>query len=276
MVNFVMNLYLYFLGAKTLKRTATRLRIFVGSAAGAALSILLLLLPGVPVWFRRFAGPMAVSMATTAVIYRLKNVEAVFRTTGYLLVYAFVFGGIMKFLLAELPSLKGKQNSVWYILGMGMIGYQAVAWWLEQAAGKKAAEICRVRLSGYDREVELDALVDTGNSLREPVSGKPVSVVDEEVLERFPELKLPEKLKVIPYHSVGKANGMLEGYEVPLLSVRVEGECIQWQKVIVGISKNRISAGGRYQMILHPDLCSEASRMKGTAFDVQKTRRECR
>ena len=131
-----------------------------------------------------------------------------------------------------------------------------------------------MRLCGYEDEIEVNALIETGNSLREPVSGKPVSVVEEEMLGRLSGIKIPEKLKVIPYHSVGKSNGIMEGYEIPEMIIEDEGENLRWQKVIVGISKNKISANGRYQMILHPDLCNETSGQKRAAFDNQKTRRE--
>ncbi|MBR6770806.1 MAG: sigma-E processing peptidase SpoIIGA [Lachnospiraceae bacterium] len=263
LVNFVMNLYLYFLAAKTLKRTVTRSRIFIGSAVAAVIPILLLLLPGFPIWLKRFVGPVVISMVTTTVIFRLKTIETVFRITGYLMIYALVFGGMMKFLLSGFSFLAERQKNVWYILGMGMIGYQVAAWWLEQTSGKQTTEICKVRLCGYGREMEVEALIDTGNSLREPISGKPVSIVDKEVLDRFPELRIPEKLKVIPYHSVGKTNGIMEGYEIPELLVKISGESIPWQGAVVAISKNGISADRRYQMILHPDLCKEASKKRG-------------
>lgn len=97
--------------------------------------------------------------------------------------------------------------------------------------------------------------MDTGNSLREPVSGRPVSVVEEECFLKLSGIKAPEKLKAIPYHSVGRDNGIMEGYEVPEIIIKGREENIRWQKVIVGISRNKISASGKYQMILHPDLC---------------------
>lgn len=257
-MNFIMNLYLYTLAAKTLKRTATRVRIIGGSAVSAVLSVLFLLIPGMPVFIKRFAGPVLVSMVSTAAVFRLKDIRSVCRITGYLYVYAFVFGGVMKFLFSAVPFLRSRQESMWYILGAGIIAYQAVSWWIAQA-GKKKTNLCRVRLCTDGGEVELCALVDTGNSLREPISGRPVSVVEAEVLDSLPGVRIPEKLKAIPYHSVGRSNGIMEGYEIPEMIVLKEEEKIRWQKVIVGISRNRISADGRYQMILHPELCSETS-----------------
>lgn len=269
-----MNLYLYTLAAGTLKRTATRIRVIGGSAAGAALFTLLLPAPGIPVFIKRFVGPMIVSMAVTAMIFKLKQFKVIFKVTGYLFIYAFALGGIMNFLFSAIPFLYNRQKNMWYILGAGMAGYYIVSWWLAQFKNKSKKNICKVRLCGYEDEIEVNALIDTGNSLREPISGKPVSVLEEEMISRLSGIKIPEKLKAIPYHSVDRSNGIMEGYEIPEMIIKDEGEDLRWQKVIVGISKNKISASGRYQMILHPDLCNEASGLKRAAFDNQKTRRE--
>lgn len=251
-----MNLYLYTLTAKSLKRTATRLRIFVGSGVAAILFVLFLLIPGIPTIIRRFLGPIAVSMAATAVIFRLKKVSDICRTTGYLFVYAFLLGGMMKFLFSTAPFFRERQESIWYILGVGMIGCQIGSWWIEQMKKRKKTDICRVQLCSCDNAIEVDALLDTGNSLREPISGKPVSVVEEAVMDKLTGVRVPEKLRMIPYHSVGKSNGVMEGYEIPELIIKGEEE-IHCKKVMIGISKNKISANGRYQMILHPDLNKE-------------------
>ena len=136
-----MNLYLYTLTAKTMKRTATRLRVALGSAAGAIFYVGLLVMPGIPIVIKRFVGPMVVSMGITAAIFKLKGIKVIFRVTGYMFVYAFVLGGMMKFLFSATPFLYRMQGSIWYILGAGMIGYQIAAWWLEQMKKKKNLEL---------------------------------------------------------------------------------------------------------------------------------------
>lgn len=254
LVNFVMNLYLYTLTAKSLKRTATRVRIFAGSFAGAFFSCVFILVPGIPAVVKRWIGPMVLSMAVTAAVYKTRRINEIVRLTGYLFIYAFLFGGLLKFLMENIPIVQSRQDSVWMILGGSFIGYQLMSWGICQIKEKKERSIYPVQICGNGNAVMLNALVDTGNSLIEPISGKPVSVVEEGVLEQLKGVMVPEKLKLIPYHSVGKANGMMEGYEVPEIFVEENGEKIRWQKVIVGISKNKISAGGKYQMILHPDF----------------------
>ncbi len=256
-MNFVMNLYLYALLRKTLKATATCFRVWAGSALGAAASAALLIMPGLPVFIKRFAGPAAVSIAVTAGIFKLKRASEIVKATEYLYIYAFAFGGMMKFLFSYLPFLNKAQGSIWYILGAGMLGYEAAGRWLTQLRGKRKCAICKVQIGGCGKGVWLAALVDTGNSLRDPVSGRPVSVVDGDVFDRLGDMKRPEKMKVIPYRSIGQEHGMMEGYEVPEIVIDSGGELLRQQKAILGISKTKVSTDGRYQMILHPDLCRE-------------------
>lgn len=253
-MNFVMNLYLHTLLGKTMKRTATRFRLVGGSAVGASVFVFWIIMPGIPIAVKRFAGPMAISLITAAAVFRLDSFELIGKAAGYLSIYAFAFGGIMKFLFSTVPALQGKQEKIWYILGAGMVGYHVLSWWLAQMGKKRRMDIYRVKIRGGQNEIELDALLDTGNSLREPISGKPVLVVEEESFHKLAGVKNPEKLKIIPYHSVGKENGIMEGYEVPEILIKGREENLRCQKVIVGISKNKVSASGKYQMILHPDL----------------------
>ncbi len=273
-MNFVMNLYLYTLTAKTMKRTATRIRVMLGSAVGAIFFVLLLMVPEIPVIIKRFVGPMIVSIGMTAVIFKLKKIKIIFRVTGYMFVYAFALGGMMKFLFSATPFLYRMQGSIWYILGAGMIGYQITVWWLEQMKKKKNPRFYKVLFMNGGQELWVDALMDTGNSLTEPVSGKPVAVVDEDVFEQLEGVRLPEKLKIIPYRSVGRSNGIMEGYEIPEIMICNEEEKIRGQKVIVGISKTKVSTDGRYQMILHPDMCSGTFEKSGQHLMIQKIRRE--
>lgn len=257
LINFVMSMYFHTLALKSMKRTATRIRVIGTSAAGAGLFCFLLLIPGIPPIGKRLIGPVIINMIATVIIFRVKDMEMLLRCSGYILMYAFAFGGIMKFLFGSIPFLHNRQVNGFLVLGAGIIAYFAVSWWIGQMKRARKNHYYEVKLLGYGNEITLKALSDTGNSLKEPISGKPVSVVEEGLLEQLKDVKLPERFRAIPYHSVGKDNGIMEGYEIPELVIEGDKGKIRWQKVIVGISKTRISASGKYQMILHPDLCNE-------------------
>ena len=108
------------------------------------------------------------------------------------------------------------------------------------------------------REVSLTALVDTGNTLRDPISGLPVLVVDANAAEillglTVHQLARPvetvgcgacEGLRLIPYSAVGQSGGML-------LAIRVESLRINGKKenMIVAFAPQNIGRGRCYQAL---------------------------
>ena len=107
---------------------------------------------------------------------------------------------------------------------------------------------------------ELTALVDTGNALKDPITGLSVLVVGADVakqllgltqeqllspIETMAESKIPG-LRLIPYRSVGNPNGMM-------LAVKMERVCMDDQEIgevvafapqILGAGKFQALAGG--------------------------------
>ncbi|MBQ3105155.1 MAG: sigma-E processing peptidase SpoIIGA [Lachnospiraceae bacterium] len=98
------------------------------------------------------------------------------------------------------------------------------------------------------------ALWDSGNGLREPVSGSPVSLVEKEVMEPYREFLAPETCRVVPYHSIGCKKGILQSFIIERMRIAREGEWLEILRPVIGITEESISVGGEYRMILHPAL----------------------
>ena len=107
---------------------------------------------------------------------------------------------------------------------------------------------------GDEGYVEVSALIDTGNGLVEPFSKKPVAILDADKWEGMKKWMKPEKYKVIPYHSIGKDKGIMEGYEIDTMRVKGNDGEKQYDKVVVTVFKGKVSGDGSYQMILPPEL----------------------
>lgn len=72
----------------------------------------------------------------------------------------------------------------------------------------------------------------------------------------------PAFYRAIPYHSVGRAHGILRGYLLPKLEVEVRGMRKQLTNVYVAVCEEEMLSG----MILHPELLlagSETVKRKG-------------
>ena len=87
--------------------------------------------------------------------------------------------------------------------------------------GRTGKRFVPVKICHQGAQVKLTALEDTGNSLRDPVTGRPVLVVGADVASRLTglsqaQLQDPVKtmgtlpgLRLVPYKTVGKSSGLL-------------------------------------------------------------------
>lgn len=116
-----------------------------------------------------------------------------------------------------------------------------------------------VTLQWGGRTVHLTALHDSGNLLRDPVSGERVLVADASVAGRLlslteDQLRHPAEtltrqaapgLRLIPYHAVGKEGAML-------LAVRCDRSVVGHEKgrILVAFAPERLSRSGAYQALI--------------------------
>lgn len=117
--------------------------------------------------------------------------------------------------------------------------------------------IYEVVLTENGEDVALKALFDTGNLLTDPVSGKPVSIIEETEKIKQWLVKYPYKYKIIPYQSIGKEHGILEGIVVDELMIQREKEQVVKKGTIVALYKGKLSKDGDFQMILNHSLISK-------------------
>lgn len=251
LLNFFTDTLLLLLLRKLLKCTATHLRIFLGGLFGAVAACILLLLPGIPAWGKLFAGYGAVSIAMIKISFCRMRWKQLLHAAVCLYALAFFTAGGILLLTARIPALQEKAGMqtvcAGFLLLYGMISF------LERYKRKKG-KFVKVSLFWHEKEIALKALIDTGNSLFEPITGKPVSIVEQSVLLEALG-KIPAKgLLVIPYHSIGKRSGILPGYEMTKLIIFGENETIEIEKPMVGLFDGRLSTASAYRMILHPTL----------------------
>lgn len=131
--------------------------------------------------------------------------------------------------------------------------------------GLASAKVCLGR-----NTVEITALVDTGNTLSDPVTGKRVMVAEGSCLgglfpgeycprpddllepvramERLGRGEWRGKFRLLPYRAVGVERGLL-------LAVRVDGLYINGEKTditLVALSPTPVSDGGGYRALIGP------------------------
>jgi stage II sporulation protein GA (sporulation sigma-E factor processing peptidase) len=104
------------------------------------------------------------------------------------------------------------------------------------------------------------AIIDTGNSLFDPITGEPVAVCesealrsllgsgDEPIIEKMAQKGL--KVRYVPFSSVGKSNGIMPGFKPDM--VKVDGK--EAEECVICVCENRLSNTREYRALLNPQL----------------------
>lgn len=176
--------------------------------------------------------------------------KSLIKKTAMLFLVTFSFNGAVNILYTKIPF--------WpiMILVCFLTVYLLLKIFVEYLYVRETA--CRVVLRHNGKIVSLEAIVDTGNSLVEPLSGKPVSVVSKNTIIQLGLKDLSKELvRIIPFNSVGKEKGILIGVQIDYMEINKKGLKITVTKPMLGIYENKLSANGKYSMLLHPQVAKK-------------------
>lgn len=246
-INFMINVYVLQLLNHSYRKAATFGRVILGGFVGALLYCILVMIPVGNWGVRNALGVLISGVGMLFGCFRIRTVPFFLEIAAKAGGYYVLFGGIWM-LLKRFPLKTGMQ-----IVVMGIVTGIIVIWKREKEKGKERG-IYPVKIIHKGNEVGMEAFLDTGNHLYEPVSGKPVSVISEKCLEAIYENELPDIYRVIPFQSVGKGHGIMKGYPVENMIIRIEGTEKSYQDIYVCVSDEISFENKGYQMILHPDF----------------------
>lgn len=255
LVNFVMNLYLLLLTNRSLFCAATRKRLVLGAAIGAALYFLQFFCKG-PFWLKSLTGVLPGTVVMILFTFRVRKFRAFLEITERMVIYAVLMGGTILLLAKKVQWIENRITGIGGILGLGALLYLLFGYLMERKRQKDS--LCKVTLISKGSKLTVTALVDSGNSLVEPISGKPVCIVENGILTGL--LDVENCLyRVIPYHSIGKRRGILKGYLMPEMQIEINGVTKVCKDTYVAVCEEYISytrdeSDCQVKMILHPSL----------------------
>lgn len=181
-----------------------------------------------------------------------------------------------------------------YALGWGVLGQLLAAiaailltaelgWGVVQKSLWQRLYHVPIEIVLFGRPVRMIALLDTGNTLRDPLKGSPVIVVEHSAIAPLlPEhlrdvmrqmeqgdlsqisrlltsARLSARFRVIPFASLGNEKGLLIGLRPDRASVEVEGRRIVLPDAIIGLSPHSLDPHGAYRALLHPEFLQRES-----------------
>jgi stage II sporulation protein GA (sporulation sigma-E factor processing peptidase) len=292
LINFIMNAFVLWLAFK-ITRSARKRRWWMAGGAVMALLYALLLVIEPLRGLNMVMAQTAILAAGVFVAFYPRDLRAFLKQMLVTYLISFTVGGLgmALFYLTDLPyalhyiaaDIGAFSRAVsWQLALTGMAlsyAFIKLGQFLLERRSLKKQMLCSVQISSSDTNVSLTALVDTGHSLREPISQAPVIVAEFERVKPF----LPEglqklfsekrendltglllgqenafytRLRMIPFTSLGRKSGMLVGFRPDKVMVRDENEVRTRQDIVIGIYNDRFTRDGRYQGLLSSELVS--------------------
>lgn len=195
---------------------------------------------------------------------------------------SFTFGGVTFALLyfispANILLENGKLAGTYplkMILFGGLIGFFIIIISFKSMKNKlsKKDMLCNISIVFEEGKIDVNAIIDTGNFLKEPLTGKPVIIVEKEVLKNIipanilnnmQEIisgtkiindKYMSKIRLIPFSALGTENGLLLGIKPENFYINYQGKIIQNKNIIVGIYNNNLSKNNKYNALIGLDI----------------------
>lgn len=259
LVNFMMDYLLLMLLRRMLASKAPHGRVIFGAAAGALLTCLVVAapIPWAPAKLLLLHGGVNVVMlkAGLGTAWGRPFVKAFF----FLYIGGFLLGGVMVFLRQYL-----RYGSLFFALSLGGYLLAAGAFSLLEALIRHNRTHCTAVLCRGERSCSVKALVDTGNRLRDKLTGKPVSIIEPEtarILGFAQDTDTGNKPRYISYHSIGESNGALPLFEIDRMRLSSGRGTVEVERPLLAVC-GREMASDSYGMILNPDIYPESMHLR--------------
>lgn len=275
----IVNLFInYFLLLATMMLShlqKRRLRILGGAALGSIFS-LMIFLPDLNFWIT-WLLKLTLGGLLVFVTFGIQPLRIYCKNTLIFFVVNFLFAGVMMLLWIGIrPDQMFFHNGVVYfsisplfLVFSTIISYlviKGVYWILYRRVNKE--QIIAIMIEESGKKIQMFGLNDTGNRLKDPFSGLPVTVcefsaVSELIPEEFHSFFLDptkaeisslnqhpwrRKIKVIPYATVGE-KGIMAAFE-PDGFYCYKNEKMQKAEMLIGVTSARLS-DGEYQAVIH-------------------------
>jgi len=289
LLNVVADWLLLYLTALFRKRTVRLWRLTAAATVGAAYAFVVLLppLPAMALVLLK----VLFSATLVALAFGRGSLPTFFADLGVFYMVSFMAGGAvygLRFLFDSPVAVKngalvtGGHPAVqwgWIVGGLAVIGYLARKGYGAIETGRlQAASRVRVTIWIDGKAVTCPGLVDTGNRLQDPLSGRPVLIAEAEVLAPLfpaqcpPPLesergdtwweRLPDawKARVRPvwFRTLSGGGGILWTVRPDRVVIAQGDQAYHSTDVLVGWQSAPLSSDGQFRAIVHPNLLRQS------------------
>ena len=246
-INFLLDLLIIMIVAKLLVQPIKVIRVFASGTVGALYACIVVVFP---------IHNAILNFVITYVLVGAVMLTIAFNPSGlrekikaFIIFYATAF--ILNGAIDTVSALISNQIVI-FILAIFVTILVIVTL---ASNNKSRKDKCVVKVSFKGKTIVVTALVDTGNSLTEPISRKPVSIIEaEEIKKLLGGAIADEKIRMIPFNSIGKQGGIIPGIQVDSMMINQNGSIIEVKDSIIGVYNKKLSSTNEYRMLLNPKI----------------------
>ena len=268
LVNFMINI-LITEGTGSIMCVDTKWYRSLLSALIGAIYAVLIFFPGMGI-----AGSIIMKILISAVLvwvaFGFKSLPHFLKMWGSFYLASFIFGGSLIAIMST-TGLGGRLGAVYsngevylnlpwrWVFASACGTYVLILFFSRIRKRRIVREAVKRTLTIYinGNVIETSAIIDTGNSLFDPITGAPVIVCEhralkalvpeeDEWMERMGTMGL--RVRLIPFSSIGKEDGIMPGF----LPDKVKIDGMEVKRCIIGITRSTLSEGEEYHALLNP------------------------
>lgn len=284
--NILMNYIIIFATGVAVKEKLSKIRILISSVIGAIYTIIMYL-NIIPI-YSNFIMKLILSVVIVYIAFKPKTFKKLIKNLTIFYLVSFVFGGCVFALMYFIqPQLVQIRNGVFvgdYPIKVALMG-GAISLIIIQISFKivktklsKKDMIYQIGITINSKSIKIKALLDTGNLLKEPITGLPVivtehtvlySVLPNEILNNIEKIlggdtdelmksdevkNIVSRFRMIPFSSLGKQNGLLLGIKADCINIEIDEKLEQINNVIIGIYDKSLTKNKTYSAIFGLDI----------------------
>lgn len=277
--NLCMNYLMLYTAGKLLNRNIKKLRIVIASFIGAVYVFSLYI--NIPNYVVNISKILVAGLLVK-ISFNSSSLKSIIKESLVFLMVSFIYSGCA---LGFIHFMKPK---VIYIVNGIIIGGEhifelvlisaIVSFLLIKISMKlvrlkqritKKDMICKLEVKLNEVTININALLDTGNLLTDPISHEPVIIIEKKKLVNIiPQSELDEieyllggdekfeskiynpKIRAIPYISVGNKNGIMIAYKVDCVKVEYQDEINELNNVLIGIYNDTLTKNNKYSALI--------------------------
>ena len=284
-INTVLTSALLFAVGKLLEFDYNYWRVIIAGVVGTLYTFLVILIqyytiPGNLKILLQIVLNILIACLMIYIAYGKMNFNKFIKSVGYLYLLSFfaVGTGISVFYLYGVNPLRSKSVifSLFVLVVIffcGKFGYRLFKKYINTGE-----QILEVSISIFDKAISVQGFVDTGNRLKDPISGLPVIILEVKKMIPFCREMLKNKIqkwegdfyvllrafeneerwksrvRVLPFSDLGQEHGMLVGLVPDRVVINYEGGKLETKNLVIGLTERKLDSNNEFSALINSEL----------------------